>query len=45
MEGVYERLYAVNYGLISEPVATIETNGEGSEALPGRGFAPVPADD
>ena len=45
MEGVYERLYAVNYGLISEPVATIDSNGEGSEALPGRGFAPVPADD
>ena len=43
--GVYERLYAVNYGLISEPVAMIETNGEGSEALAGPGFAPVPADD
>ena len=43
--GVYERLYAVNYGLISEPVAAIETNGEGSEALPGRGYAPAPADD
>ena len=45
LEGVYERLYAVNYGLISEPVAAIETNGEGSEAPPGRGFAPAPADD
>ncbi len=45
VEGVYERLYAVNYGLISEPVAAIDSNGEGSEALPGRGFAPVPADD
>ena len=22
--GVYERLYAVNYGLVSEPLATIE---------------------
>ena len=45
IEGVYERLYAVNYGLISEPVATIDSNGEGSDALPGRGFTPVPADD
>ena len=45
IEGVYERLYAVNYGLISEPVAAIETSGEGSKAVPGRGFAPVPADD
>ena len=45
VEGVYERLYAVNYGLISEPVATIDSNGEGSDALPGRGFTPVPADD
>ncbi len=45
MGGVYERLYAVNYGLISEPLAIVESNGEGSEALPGRGFAPVPADD
>ena len=45
LEGVYERLYAVNYGLISEPVAAIETSGEGSKAVPGRGFAPVPADD
>ena len=43
--GVYERLYAVNYGLISEPLATIETDGEGVEALPGGGLAPVPADD
>ena len=43
--GVYERLYAVNYGLVSEPLATIETNGEGVEALPGGGLTPVPADD
>ena len=43
--GFYERLYAVNYGLVSEPLATLESNGEGSEALPGRGFAPLPADD
>ena len=43
--GVYERLYAVNYGLVSEPLAIVESNGEGSEALQGRGFAPLPADD
>ena len=43
--GFYERLYAVNYGLVSEPLATLESNGEGSEALPARGFAPLPADD
>ena len=43
--GVYERLYAVNYGLISEPVAAIEANGDGSEAVPGPGFATAPADD
>ena len=45
--GVYERLYAVNYGLISEPLATIESNGggNGAEALAGGGMAPVPADD
>ena len=43
--GFYERLYAVNYGLVSEPLATLESNGEGSEALPGRRFAPLPADD
>ena len=43
--GVYERLYAVNYGLISEPVAAIDTNGDGREALRGGGLAPVTADD
>lgn len=43
--GVYERLYAVNYGLISEPLSTIEINGEGTGALAGGGMAPVPADD
>ncbi len=43
--GVYERLYAVNYGLISEPIGTNGDSEEGSEVLPGRGFAPVPADD
>ncbi len=43
--GVYERLYAVNYGLISEPIGTNGDSDEGSEVLPGRGFAPVPADD
>ena len=44
--GVYERLYAVNYGLISEPVAAIGANGDGREALPGRGLvAPASADD
>ncbi len=43
--GVYERLYAVNYGLISEPLATIESNGDAQEALPGGTLAPVPADD
>ena len=43
--GVYERLYAVNYGLVSEPLAIVESNGEGSEVLQGRGFAPLPADD
>ena len=40
--GVYERLYAVNYGLISEPIST---NGDGGEVLSGGGFALVPADD
>ena len=43
--GVYERLYAVNYGLVSEPLATIESNGDGYEALPGSSMAPAPADD
>ena len=43
--GVYERLYAVNYGLISESIGTNGDSEEGSEVLPGRGFAPVPADD
>ena len=43
--GVYERLYAVNYGLISEPLGTIESNGDAYEALPGGGLAAVPADD
>ncbi len=43
--GVYERLYAVNYGLISEPIGTNGDSDESSEVLPGRGFAPVPADD
>ena len=43
--GVYERLYAVNYGLISEPLATLEINSEGIETLSGGGMAPVPADD
>ena len=43
--GVYERLYAVNYGLVSEPLATIESNGDAYEALPGSGLAAVPADD
>ena len=43
--GVYERLYAVNYGLVSEPLATIESNGDGLEALPGSSMAPAPADD
>jgi ATP-binding cassette subfamily B protein len=43
--GVYERLYAVNYGLISEPLSTIESNGEAYEALPRGGLAATPADD
>ena len=45
--GVYERLYAVNYGLVSEPVPALDTNGTAGEAIPGSGFAPVlaPADD
>ena len=43
--GVYERLYAVNYGLVSEPVAAIETNGNERENLPGPGLAPATADD
>ena len=43
--GFYERLYAVNYGLISEPLAAIEANGDGQGALRGGGLAPAPADD
>jgi ATP-binding cassette subfamily B protein len=43
--GVYDRLYAVNYGLISEPLAGIESNGDGREALAGGGLAATPADD
>ena len=43
--GVYERLYAVNYGLLSESLASIDSNGGGSEALTSGGLAPLPADD
>ena len=43
--GVYERLYAVNYGLVSEPVATVDADGDRQEALAEGGLAPVPADD
>ncbi len=43
--GVYERLYAVNYGLVSESVATFEANGGGREPLPGAGLASATADD
>ncbi len=43
--GVYDRLYAVNYGLISEPLAAIEANGDRREALRGGGLAPASADD
>ncbi|CAI8034185.1 Uncharacterized ABC transporter ATP-binding protein YfiC [Geodia barretti] len=43
--GVYERLYAVNYGLISEPLGTIESNGDTYAALPDGGLAATPADD
>lgn len=43
--GVYERLYAVNYGLVSDPIGTNGDRDESSDVLPGRGFAPVPADD
>ncbi len=45
--GVYERLYAVNYGLLSESVTTaaIESNGDGREALPSGGLATATADD
>ncbi len=45
--GVYERLYAVNYGLVSEPVPALDANGSEPESLPGGGFAtaPAPADD
>jgi ATP-binding cassette subfamily B protein len=43
--GVYERLYAVNYGLLSEAVSRLESNGDGREALLGGGLAPVTADD
>ena len=44
--GVYDRLYAVNYGLLSESVSALENNGDGQrEALPGGGLAPATADD
>ena len=43
MGGIYERLYAVNYGLLSEPVTSYDVSGDGREALPGGGLAPAPA--
>ena len=54
--GVYERLYAVNYGLLaeSETAAELDALGraqrvrpeaEGLEAMPGGGLLPAPADD
>ena len=41
--GVYERLYAVNYGLVSEAVPIPDANGTETGALPGSGFAPATA--
>ena len=41
--GVYERLYAVNYGLVSETVTAIDANGNEQGALPGSSLAPTPA--
>jgi ATP-binding cassette subfamily B protein len=43
--GVYERLYAVNYGLVSESLTTIDSNGDGLRSLPGANLTPTPADD
>ena len=44
--GVYERLYAVNYGLLSGPAPSLEGSENGPrEALPGGGLAPATADD
>ena len=43
--GMYERLYAVNYGLLSE---SVDGSGHGNRetgALPGGGLVPAPADD
>ena len=43
--GVYERLYAVNYGLVSEPVDTLNGAGDVPHSLPGGRMAPATADD
>ena len=43
--GVYERLYAVNYGLLSESVDGLESNDGGRLKLPGGGLSPATADD
>jgi ATP-binding cassette subfamily B protein len=44
--GVYERLYAVNYGLLTESeTAAVESNGSGRSIPPGGRLAPAPADD
>ena len=44
--GVYERLYAVNYGLLTESeTAAVESNGSGRSIPPGGRLAPTPADD
>ena len=43
--GVYERLYAVNYGLISESMPVIEEGNGQHQPLPARGLLPNPADD
>ena len=43
--GVYERLYAVNYGLLSESVNRLDGSEGGPAALAGGGLAPASADD
>ena len=45
LAGVYERLYAVNYGLVSESISGIEEGSDQHQALPRGGLLPNPADD